>query len=425
MVARSFESDLRRRLAWLVLPTIAVVAALAIAVTWWALASADEASARFKAQALLVALDTELAEGDEPSDAAREVLDELEGEGVRASVRGGALGTRELATRSAPRQRGGEACALVHDHGWWRGCGIARGSYEAYVELPVKDHVHVVETLAVSMAGVVLLAFVAVHLAARAAMRKPLEAVGALALWSERVAASTESPPPPAPEADAEELRRLTGSVEALVRRLTDALARERATSAHIAHELRTPLTSLRAELEALGDARVGPMLGDVDRLARVIDAILLLASPRSDEAGDVVNVADVARSLAPEGASIEAPDEALIRADERLVELALVNLLENARTHGGSAASALRVTRVEAGVRVAVIDQGRGVETEALGRLFERHWRGPGSSGAGLGLALVRAVALRYDGAVDAAVGPEGRGLEVGITFGRVLAWA
>lgn len=424
MGARSFESDLRRRLLWLVLPTIAGVAALAVAVTWWALARADEASARFKAHALLVALDTELAEGDEPGAAAREVLDEVEGEGVRASLRGGALAAGST-TRAAPRPSVARSCALVHDEGWWRGCGAANGAYEAYVELPVKDHVHVVETLAASMAAVVLLAFVAVRLAARAAMRKPLEAVGALARWSERVAARAESPPPPAPEADAEELRRLAGSLEALVGRLTDALARERATSAHIAHELRTPLTALRADLEALGDPRVGPLLGDVDRLARVIAAILLLASPSGDEAGDVVNVADVARSLAPEGATIDAPDEALIRADERLVELALVNLLENAQTHGGRAASALRVTRVDAGVRVAVIDEGTGVEPEALARLFERHWRGPGSSGAGLGLALVSAVALRYDGSVDAAPGPGGRGLEVGITFGRVLGWA
>jgi signal transduction histidine kinase len=137
-----------------------------------------------------------------------------------------------------------------------------------------------------------------------------------------------------------------------------------------------------------------------------------------------LVNVADLAREMAPEGAQVHAPDEALIGADERLVALALRNLLENAEKYAQGAREVL-VSREGARVRLAVRDNGPGLDAVARARMFDPHWRGSAQGpGRGLGLALVLAVAERYGGGAEAATGPTGRGLEVSMTFDGLVRW-
>jgi two-component system sensor histidine kinase TctE len=169
-------------------------------------------------------------------------------------------------------------------------------------------------------------------------------------------------------------------------------------------------------------------MRTDVARLAKVIDAILILSAPAAAapvSGSTVVNVADLARELAPEGTKVDAPDEALVDAEPRLVELALGNLLDNARKYSGHAAREVRVTRDREGVRVAVIDDGPGLDEAARSRMFDRYWRGAkDGEGSGLGLALVRAVAERHGGIAEARPSPTGKGLEVAFTFGQLVGW-
>jgi two-component system sensor histidine kinase QseC len=267
-------------------------------------------------------------------------------------------------------------------------------------------------------------------LAVRQALRAPVAELGALAGWAGRIV-EVESPLEP-PAAHTQEIARLQSAFDVLVRRLLDALARERANSAHIAHELRTPLTSIVTELEAVriedreARAAIARVRGDVARLSDVIDAILVLSerAPAARHAGCVVNVADVARDLAPAGARVEAPDEALVEGDARLVSLALRNLIDNARKYG-SGARLVRVSREGSRVRLAVADQGPGLDHAALERMFDRYWRGSADGdGRGLGLALVRAVAERHGGEAGARPGPSGLGLEVSMTLDRVVGW-
>src|SRR5260221_191653 len=165
----------------------------------------------------------------------------------------------------------------------------------------------------------------------------------------------------------------------------------------------------------------------DVDRLARVIDAILLLSAPPRAHAGDsVVNLADLVRELAPRETTVDAPDEALVEADARLCSLAITNLLENAEKYSGHPARAVRVTREGDGVRVAVRDDGPGLAIAAREKMFDRYWRGAGDGeGSGLGLALVRGVAERHGGLAEARENPEGSGLEVSMTFARLVEWS
>ena len=101
-------------------------------------------------------------------------------------------------------------------------------------------------------------------------------------------------------------------------------------------------MTAIVAELDTLAPsdpatgAAVARVRADLARLADVIDAILVLSDRAHELPGTVVNLADVAREVAYGGVRVEAPDEALVEGDERLVRLAVRNLLDNAGKYGG-----------------------------------------------------------------------------------------
>jgi signal transduction histidine kinase len=200
-----------------------------------------------------------------------------------------------------------------------------------------------------------------------------------------------------------------------------------------VAHELRTPLTAIAGELESIrtNDATIRAAIDrarhDAARLAETIDAILYLSRPggEPERGASVVNVADVVREIGPTETRVRAPDEALVSSDAALVELAVRNLLDNARKHAGRPATDVVVEREGERVRVTVIDDGPGVDEATRTRMFERYFRGSSASGGtGLGLALVRAVARRHGGDATASAGQGGRGLAVSITLGPLLGW-
>ena len=391
MGTRSLEAGLRQRLLVVMLPALVAVGAMSVVLTARLLASADEDAARHVGDDLLRDYRAELAEGDTAQAATDEVVAKVRADGARVVLRGaeqdvaplGALATVPMGSCVAGDDAAGEA---------WCACHVGDASLNAIAAIPVAAHQKLIHTLTWWTLGFVALMLLATTLAARSAVRR-----------------------------------------DGLVQRLADTLDRERATSAHIAHELRTPLTAMRLELEALEKESSGEsaaaatrLRGDVEELARVIDAILVLASPASaPEGAGVANVADLAREAASSETRVEAPDEALVDADPRHVTLALSNLLENATKHAHRPALLLRVTKDEVGVRISVHDDGPGLGEEARAHMFERYWqKEPGGPGTGLGLALVRAVAERYGGTAEARTPDSGKGLEVTFTLGRLLHW-
>lgn len=427
MGTRTLEASLTLRLLALGGVTLLAVGLAAVLVTDRVLDSSDTTTARAEASAAREALERELAEGDPEPEALNEVAAAAEAEGLRliARTRG-----RVVATAGSERLEAlaTGACATIDDeHGRpWRACSSAGADTTVTAAVAIGSHRAAVRALARGMTAVVVIGMVAFWLAVRRALRGPIAELTSLVGWTADIVASERSVAPPPTRTH--EVARLEWAFDALVRRLLDSLARARANSAHIAHELRTPLTSILAELDHLKDhngAAVARLRGDVARCADVIDAVLVLADPTGGARGNtVVNVADLARDVAPAGALVQAPDEALIEADERLVSLALRNLVDNADKYGGGA-RLLRVTREGSAVRLAVRDEGPGLEARALERMFERYWRAaPDGEGRGLGLALVRAVAERYGGSVEASSGGTGPGLEVSMIFGRVVGW-
>ena len=437
MGARSLETVLRGRVLAFVGPALLAVALASLAITSRALDVVDANAARDRSNAALRMLRAERDEGDDVDVAIREVTHAADADGVRLVMRVSGA-TREQPTAwplpSSLRSLGDGSCAYAQDDEGrhWRGCAVADGNALAIAAIPVDAHRVALRTVGAWTLAIVLLALLGIAIAVRYAVRGPLASLRALAAWSQEVGASDDVPPPPR-ASDTAEIARLGASFDDLVRRLLDALLRARANSAHIAHELRTPLTAIRGELEGMsarGDATsrdaVARVLGDVDRLTHAIDAILVLSNPETGtRAETVVNLADVARELSPKETRVEAPDEALIEGDARLVHLAVRNLLDNATKYSGHAATTVRVSRDGALVTLAVLDDGAGLDADARAKMFDRYWRGAqGGEGSGLGLALVRAVAERHGGRASARPNPGGRGLEVSVSFGHVVGW-
>ena len=427
MGTRTLEARLTRRLLALAGLVLVALGCAAVLVTDHVLDASDTAAARSEAASALDALTRELGEGDRPDEALGEVIAAAQGRGILLVARTGG------ATKATPGARlldtlAPGACTTIQDERSqpWRACAGGPGDTTATAAISIAGHRAAVAALVRGMAAAVLVGLFALWLAVRQALRAPIGELTSLVGWTERIIDSEKASPPP--PASTVEIARLGGVFDALVRRLLEALARARANSAHIAHELRTPLTSILAEVDALkaqDDPAAARIRGDVARLADVIEAILVLSDPHGPQrSGSIVNVADLARELAPEGARVEAPDEALVEADERLVTLALRNLIDNASKYGRGV-QAVHVSRDGQRLRLAVHDEGPGLDAEARAHMFDRYWRGTADGeGSGLGLAFVRAVAERYGGKAQAEAGPDGHGLHVSLTLGDLVGW-
>jgi signal transduction histidine kinase len=214
-----------------------------------------------------------------------------------------------------------------------------------------------------------------------------------------------------------------------MLARLEDGLERERRFVADASHELRTPLALLRAELDlALRrerspetlEAAIRSAATETERLTRLAENLLLLA--RSDGRGLALDLAptdvtDVLQAVAERssraGGDVKVDaDPALVASfDRMLVEQALGNLVDNALRYG-SGTVRLTAQRDDGGVTLSVGDEGEGFPTAFLPHAFERFTRADVArtrGAAGLGLALVQAVAGAPGGRATAANLPGG----------------
>ena len=185
---------------------------------------------------------------------------------------------------------------------------------------------------------------------------------------------------------------------------------------ANASHELRTPLTRIRMSLELMGD-KASPALREeitrnIGELDQLIEEILLasrLDAPQAD-VGTVESI-DLTGLASEECAATQVeldlgddPKSLVVPGVPRLMRRMLRNLIDNARRHGSQEdiEVSLRAEN-EQWVSLSVSDRGPGVPEALRERIFEPFYRIPGSvdGGAGLGLALVRAIAQRHRGLV------------------------
>ena len=238
-----------------------------------------------------------------------------------------------------------------------------------------------------------------------------------------------------------DEVERLGETLNAMLDRLEEALARERDFVADAGHELRTPLALLRTELElALRHADSAEELHEavrrssqeVDRLAQLAEDLLLLARSHGDGVPlrvESLDVADLVTSVASRfewraqaagrPLTTEQPDGLRLQGDPLRLEQALGNLVDNALRYGEGA---VRVSArpASAMVELHVTDEGPGIPPEFLARAFERfsrHDQARTRGGAGLGLAIVQAIAEAHGGSVRAGT-RDGGGADVWLTL-------
>jgi signal transduction histidine kinase len=199
--------------------------------------------------------------------------------------------------------------------------------------------------------------------------------------------------------------------------------ARERRFVADASHELLTPVAILHTELElAAGrpDAEAREALGsatqETARLSHLARDLLLLA--QSDEDGLAVRrdrlaarellggvAARFARRASEGGREIavKAPADQALSGDRVRLEQALGSLLDNALRHGGGDVT-LSARQRNGVVELHVSDQGPGLPADFAAHAFERFSRAtPGGEGAGLGLAIVAAIAGAHGGSAHA----------------------
>jgi two-component system phosphate regulon sensor histidine kinase PhoR len=199
---------------------------------------------------------------------------------------------------------------------------------------------------------------------------------------------------------------------------------------ANVSHELRTPLASIRAVVEtleggAIDDPEVAEdflhrIVGEVDRLAALVDDLLDLARLESGRVHLTLDVLDpldllsrAAERLRPqtERARLSLvidvpPDLPPVLADRARIEQVLLNLVHNAIKFTPAGGSITVRGRVDGDTLVTnVIDTGAGIPEVDLPRLFERFYKADKarrSEGTGLGLAIAKHIVQTHNGAIS-----------------------
>jgi two-component system OmpR family sensor kinase len=218
-----------------------------------------------------------------------------------------------------------------------------------------------------------------------------------------------------------DELADLARTFNEMLDRLEDAFASQKSFISDAGHELRTPITIIRGHLDVMGDdpeerrETLDLVRDELDRMSRLVNDLLLLAKASRPDflQPETVDLDELTRELFAKASALAQRDWRLssvghgrIVADRQRVTQAVMNLSQNAVTHtqAGDAVelgSELRNGRV----RLWVKDTGPGVPEPEQARIFERFvrlHRAPAGEGAGLGLAITRAVAEAHGGRVE-----------------------
>lgn len=220
-----------------------------------------------------------------------------------------------------------------------------------------------------------------------------------------------------------DEIAQLTRSINELLSRLEQALTREKQFTSDASHELRTPLAVMRGTLEVLIRKprtseeyveKVKMALGSIDRMSEMIDQLLSLARVgKGKMSKDEVELISFAKNFAQESAkesgrgivfetNLSKPIFRLV--NEKSLQMILNNLLQNAIKYSGSSTKILlQVGSHEGAPFILVRDEGKGMASESLAKIFDPFYReidetGASVQGTGLGLAIVEKLALESD---------------------------
>ncbi|MEM1286857.1 MAG: HAMP domain-containing sensor histidine kinase [Pseudomonadota bacterium] len=224
-----------------------------------------------------------------------------------------------------------------------------------------------------------------------------------------------------------DEFDRLGEQLNVMLERLERSMDRLKEVSDNIAHDLRTPLTRMRNQME---DALRQPpeaeadrlalenSLSEADRLMATFQALLTIGRVEAGGTRHTLNTVEIGSVLTDvlelyepvaedKGVTLSfAPPSLPVYAtiNRELVGLAVANLIDNALKYGAAEGGTIQLaaTSHDAGVSIAVIDDGPGIpehDRERVRQRFVRLDKSRTAEGSGLGLALVDAVAVFHNG--------------------------
>lgn len=236
--------------------------------------------------------------------------------------------------------------------------------------------------------------------------------------------------------AEADEFQAACDAVDEMAARLKASLEQQQREQqkkqeliAGMSHDLKSPLTSIRAYTEALlegvapDEAAKQRYLETIHKKELDIEAMVnrLFAFAKMDMQEYPVHPEPVPLRAAVQeitdewnGAGVETevdiPDSMQVRADRELLNRIFGNLLDNSRKYGGRETIHVRIWAEVSGTvaEISVADDGAGVQSEQLPKLFDVFFRGDAArtapaSGSGLGLAVVKKAVEEMHGSVQA----------------------
>jgi heavy metal sensor kinase len=302
----------------------------------------------------------------------------------------------------------------------------------AYSEQPIWDHLKgflmiVLLTLPLALAFAAIAGYM---MADRA-----LHPIGQMARRAEQI--TTERLHDRLPVENNDELGHLAQVFNQMLARIEQSFEQLRRFTADASHELRTPLASIRSvgEVGLQKDASaeeyrdmIGSILEEINRLTNLVDSLLTLSRADAGQILMKVEVFPVA-DIMEEAASLldvlieekqlkfdfETDKNAFVRGDRMILRQAAVNILHNAVkfTPAGGSISA-RVCCEGSRIVLSITDNGPGIPTEHLAKVFDRFYRvDPGrtgeNKGAGLGLSIAQWAARAHDGEIGLSAAPGG----------------
>lgn len=230
-----------------------------------------------------------------------------------------------------------------------------------------------------------------------------------------------------------DEIGKLARVFGAYLKRMRAFIDRERAFTADVSHELRTPLSIIQGAVELMDDddrldEKQQKRIARVGRAARqMIDltsALLMMArentpdepvEPDCDVCDVVRDAVATHRHLVSAKTKVELAycSHPRIAAERTLLGIVVANLIRNAFAYTESGTVAIVVDDN----CLTVTDTGRGIHEEEIGKVFQRHFKGSTSTGAGIGLSLVKRICDRY-GWETVIESTEGRGTTAQLFF-------
>ncbi|MFF4586551.1 ATP-binding protein [Streptomyces sp. NPDC001388] len=243
-----------------------------------------------------------------------------------------------------------------------------------------------------------------------------------------------------------DEVGRLGRAFDRMLGRLAQSEEDQRRLVQDAGHELRTPLTSLRTNISllrridelppAMRDELVADLTQEARELTDLVNELVDLAAGQSDtepprrlDLADLAEeVAGLARRRTGRQVLVRASGDTTTHGRPGMLQRAVSNLVENATKFDREGAAPVEIAVTGPArpgtVRVEVLDRGPGVAEADLTRVFDRFYRAADARslpGSGLGLSIVREVALAHGGA-PFAHRRAGGGSVIGFTVGGVL---